>query len=160
MRVYRLRHKQYKGDVVFGLPFPYNQLDGEKRINKLFSKMKPWKHCIPYYKNSKFAFVSLSAINTFLLYNKVDLTPQEFKDINDNFIIESFEISVYSSGFSKFLCNYLDEDVVDMTYKKYKLKDISSLTFDFIKQPPVPQEDIKMSRLTYYNKIKTYYNND
>ena len=87
MKVYRLVHKDYNGEVVFGLPFPYNNSDGEKKINLLFSKMKPWKHCIPYYKNSKFAFVSLDAINSFLFYNKNDLTEQEFNDINDNFFI-------------------------------------------------------------------------
>ena len=72
MKVYRLVHKDYNGEVVFGLPFPYNNSDGEKKINLLFSKMKPWKHCIPYYKDSKFAFVSLNAINSFLFYNFLD----------------------------------------------------------------------------------------
>ena len=159
MKVYRLVHKDYNGEVVFGLPFPYNNSDGEKKINLLFSKMKPWKHCIPYYKNSKFAFVSLDAINTFLFYNKNDLTEQEFNDINDNFFIESYDIITWSSGLSNFLCTYFNDEIVENTYEIISLKDLVRLTFNFIKQSPVPQEDIKMTKESYYSKVKTYYKN-
>ena len=68
MKVYRLVHKDYNGEVVFGLPFPYNNSDGEKKINLLFSKMKPWKHCIPYYKDSKFAFVCFIGCNKYISF--------------------------------------------------------------------------------------------
>ena len=71
MRVYRLRHKQYKGDVVFGMPPTYCKKIGEKKINELFSNMKPWKHAIPYYKKSKFAFISADALVTFLFLDSI-----------------------------------------------------------------------------------------
>lgn len=160
MKAYRLVHKDYKGEVVFGLPYPYNTTEGEKKINYLFSKMKPWKHCIPYYNNSKFAFVSLNAINSFLFYNKKDLTEQEFNDINDNFIIESFNLNIWSSGLSKFLCTYFDDEADRTELETYTLRDLVGLTFEFIKQDPVPKEDIKATKEMYYSKVKTYYNND
>ena len=89
MRVYRLRHKQYKGDVVFGMPPTYCKKIGEKKINELFSNMKPWKHVIPYYKKSKFAFISADALVTFL-FSTNTLTSEEYKDICDNYFVESF----------------------------------------------------------------------
>ena len=61
MRVYRLIHKYYTGEVVFGIPPSYCN-DEEQPINKLFANIKPWKHCIPYYKTSKFAFISSNAL--------------------------------------------------------------------------------------------------
>ena len=158
MKVYRLVHKDYNGEVVFGLPFPYNNSDGEKKINLLFSKMKPWKHCIPYYKDSKFAFVSLDAINSFLFYNKSELTEQEFNDINDNFFVESYDVGTWSNGLSDFLCTYFDNEIID-TYETFSLKDLVKLTFNLIKQSPVPQENIKMAKESYYSKVKTYYKN-
>lgn len=158
MKVYRLVHKDYKGEVVFGLPFPYNNSDGEQKINLLFSKMKPWKHCIPYYKDSKFAFVSLDAINSFLFYNKSELTEQEFNDINDNFFVESYDVGTWSNGLSDFLCTYFDNEIID-TYETFSLKDLVKLTFNLIKQSPVPQKNIKMAKESYYSKVKTYYKN-
>jgi hypothetical protein len=159
MKVYRLIHKDYKGEVVFGLPFPYNQLDGEKKINYLFSKMKPWKHCIPYYKNSKFAFVSLNALISFLYWNS-DLTEQEYNDIENNFYVESFDVSSWSSGLSNFLCTYFDDEIDTFEYpiEKLNLKDLRGYTIKYIKQDPVPKEDIKLVKEQYYQNIKTYYN--
>ena len=112
MKVFRLRHKQYKGDVVFGLPPTYNESPGEKYINELFSNMKPWNHCIPYYKNSHFAFISINALCTFL-FDKFDTNISEdvLKDIEDKFYVQSFDLTVWSSGFSKFLCTYFDDEV-------------------------------------------------
>ena len=159
MKVYRLIHKDYKGEVVFGLPFPYNQLEGEKKINYLFSKMKPWKHCIPYYKNSKFAFVSLDALLSFL-YCDGNLTEQETIDIENSFYVYSFNLTTWSSGLSKFLCTYFDDEVnEDIESENLELKDLKGLTIKYVKQDPVPDEDIKLTREEYYSNIKTYYNN-
>lgn len=156
MRVYRLRHKQYKGDVVFGMPPTYCKKIGEKKINELFSNMKPWKHAIPYYKKSKFAFISADALITFL-FSASTLTSEEYKDICDNYFVESFEITTWSSGLSKFLCTYFDDEVEQDTLNNYTIDEVRNWTVKFIYQDLVPKEDIKFVKESYYKTVKTYY---
>lgn len=156
MRVYRLRHKQYKGDVVFGMPPTYCKKIGEKKINELFSNMKPWKHAIPYYKKSKFAFISADALVTFL-FSANTLTSEEYKDICDNYFVESFEITTWSSGLSKFLCTYFDDEVEQDTLNNYTIDEVRNWTVKFIYQDLVPKEDIKFVKESYYKTVKTYY---
>lgn len=156
MRVYRLRHKQYKGDVVFGMPPTYCKKTGEKKINELFSNMKPWKHAIPYYKKSKFAFISADALVTFL-FSRNTLTSEEYKDICDNYFVESFELTTWSSGLSKFLCTYFDDEVEQDTLNNYTIDEVKNWTVKFIYQDLVPKEDIKFVKESYYKTVKTYY---
>jgi hypothetical protein len=156
MRVYRLRHKQYKGDVVFGMPPTYCKKIGEKKINELFSNMKPWKHAIPYYKKSKFAFISADALVTFL-FSTNTLTSEEYKDICDNYFVESFEVTTWSSGLSKFLCTYFDDEVEQDTLNNYTIDEVRNWTVKFIYQDLVPKEDIKFVKESYYKTVKTYY---
>ena len=156
MRVYRLRHKQYKGDIVFGMPPTYCKKIGEKKINELFSNMKPWKHAIPYYKKSKFAFISADALVTFL-FSANTLTSEEYKDICDNYFVESFEITTWSSGLSKFLCTYFDDEVEQDTLNNYTIDEVRNWTVKFIYQDLVPKEDIKFVKESYYKTVKTYY---
>ena len=156
MRVYQLVHKDYKGEVVFGLPFPYNQLEGEKKINYLFNKMKPWTHCIPYYKNSKFAFLSIDALVTFI-YNKNSLTDNEVEEIENNFYVESFEVSLWSNGLSKFMCTYFEDEVIKDTTSVYSLGDLRNRSMKLIYQDAVPSADIKFCKEKYYSDITTYY---
>lgn len=156
MRVYRLRHKQYKGDVVFGMPPTYCKKIGEKKINELFSNMKPWKHAIPYYKKSKFAFISADALVTFL-FSTNTLTSEEYKDICDNYFVESFEVTTWSSGLSKFLCTYFDDEVEQDTLNNYTIDEVKNWTVKFIYQDLVPKEDIKFIKESYYKTVKTYY---
>ena len=156
MRVYRLRHKQYKGDVVFGMPPTYCKKIGEKKINELFSNMKPWKHAIPYYKKSKFAFISADALVTFL-FSTNTLTSEEYKDICDNYFVESFELTTWSTGLSKFLCTYFDDEVEQDTLNNYTIDEVRNWTAKFIYQDLVPKEDIKFVKESYYKTVKTYY---
>ena len=156
MKVYRLRHKQYKGDVVFGMPPTYCKKIGEKKINELFSNMKPWKHAIPYYKKSKFAFISADALVTFL-FSTNTLTSEEYKDICDNYFVESFEITTWSSGLSKFLCTYFDDEIKQDTLNNYTIDEVRNWTVKFIYQDLVPKEDIKFVKESYYKTVKTYY---
>lgn len=156
MRVYRLRHKQYKGDVVFGMPPTYCKKIGEKKINELFSNMKPWKHAIPYYKKSKFAFISADALVTFL-FSTNTLTSEEYKDICDNYFVESFELTTWSAGLSKFLCTYFDDEVEQDTLNNYTIDEVRNWTVKFIYQDLVPKEDIKFVKESYYKTVKTYY---
>ena len=156
MRVYRLRHKQYKGDVVFGMPPTYCKKIGEKKINELFSNMKPWKHAIPYYKKSKFAFISADALVTFL-FSRNTLTSEEYKDICDNYFVESFELTTWSAGLSKFLCTYFDDEVEQDMLNNYTIDEVRNWTVKFIYQDLVPKEDIKFVKESYYKTVKTYY---
>ena len=156
MRVYRLRHKQYKGDVVFGMPPTYCKKIGEKKINELFSSMKPWKHAIPYYKKSKFAFISADALVTFL-FSRNTLTSEEYKDICDNYFVESFELTTWSAGLSKILCTYFDDEVEQDTLNNYTIDEVRNWTVKFIYQDLVPKEDIKFVKESYYKTVKTYY---
>lgn len=156
MRVYRLRHKQYKGDVVFGMPPTYCKKIGEKKINELFSNMKPWKHAIPYYKKSKFAFISADALVTFL-FSTNTLTSEEYKDICNNYFVESFELTTWSAGLSKFLCTYFDDEVEQDTLNNYTIDEVRNWTVKFIYQDLVPKEDIKFVKESYYKTVKTYY---
>lgn len=155
MKVYRLLHKEYDGEVVFGLPEPYNKTEGEQLINKYFNKMRPYRHLIPYYKNSKFAFISLNALCTFLLAGDIKkMTEQEWNDINEKFIIQSYEINTWSKGLSKFLCTYFDDEVDEGPIDTLTLADIEPSKFKYVEQPSVPKEDIQMVRENYYSRVK------
>ena len=118
--------------------------------------MKQWKHAIPYYKKSKFAFVSAGALNSFLFLSNT-LTSEEYKVICDNYFVESFEITTWSSGLSKFLCTYFDDEVEQDTLNNYTIDEVRNWTIKFIYQDLVPKEDIKFVKESYYKTIKTYY---
>ena len=62
-------------------------------------------------------------------------------------------------GLSKFLCTYC-EDEIDTAelIEKLSLKELSGYTIKYIKQDPVPVDDIKLVKDKYYQNIKTYYN--
>lgn len=156
MRVYRLRHKQYKGDIVFGMPPTYCKKIGEKKINELFADMKPWKQAIPYYNKSKFAFLSVGALVTFLDWH-TELDEETYNSICDNYFVESFEISIWSAGLSKFLCTYFDDEVIPDTLETYDLKTILGWAVNMVYQDPVPKESIKHCKESYYKTVKTYY---
>ena len=156
MRVYRLRHKQYKGDVVFGLPPTYCKKVGEKKINELLGSIKPWKHAIPYYKKSKFAFISADALVTFL-FSISTLTSEEYNSICDNFYIEELDINTWSTGLSKLLCTYFDDEVEEGTLENHTIDEVRNWTVKFVYQDAVPKEDIKFVKETYYKGVKTYY---
>ena len=157
MRVFRLRHKQYKGDVVFGMPPTYCKKIGEKKINELFADMKPWKQAIPYYNKSKFAFVSSDALMTFLFGNFDDYIGDEFNSICNNYYIESFELTTWSAGLSKFLCTYFDDEIEEDTLETYTIDNIKNWDYKYIFQDSVPKEEIQFIKNSYYLKVKTYY---
>ena len=43
-------------------------------------------------------------------------------DICDNYFVESFEITTWSSGLSKFLCTYFDDEVEQDTLNNYTIE--------------------------------------
>ena len=63
------------------------------------------------------------------------------------------QIELYIDYDNKSECTEVD------TYETFSLKDLVKLTFNLIKQSPVPQENIKMAKESYYSKVKTYYKN-
>ena len=156
MKVYKLVHKNYNGEVVFGLPSPYNESLSEKKIISLFSDMKPWEHGIPYYMKSKFAFISSDALLTFIIYN-ANFDKEEYEDFLDKFEIISFDLNVWSSGLSKFLCTYFDDEVEEGTTESININDIIGWTFKVIYQDPVPEYDIDFCKESYYKNVKTFY---
>ena len=79
-----------------------------------------------------------------------DIKPEKEEDyvnaiIDDDKIIQSDD--------------YFDDEIIENTYETFSLKDLVKLTFNLIKQSPVPQENIKMAKESYYSKVKTYYKN-
>ena len=161
MKVYKLKLKKYDGDLVFGLPYPYNESPGEKYINELFKNMKPWNHCVPYYRNSHFAFVSIDALCTFL-FNKFNakLSEEILQDSEDKFYVQSFNITVWSNGLSKFYCTYFDDEVEtaeDIEEQRYDMKTVKGFTYKYIIQDPVYDDDISLCKEQYYKNVKTFY---
>lgn len=161
MRVCKLKHKKYDGDLVFGLPYPYNESPGEKYINELFKNMKPWNQCVPYYRNSHFAFVSIDALCTFL-FNKFNakLSEEILQDIEDKFYVQSFDLTVWSNGLSKFYCTYFDDEVEtaeDIEEQRYDMKTVKRFTYKYIIQDPVSDDDISLCKEQYYKNVKTFY---
>jgi hypothetical protein len=158
MKVFRLRHKQYKGDIIFGMPPTYCKKIGEKKIHSMLLELKPWKYAIPYYNKSKFAFISSDALLTFLFGNfNNEYSEEEFKSICDNYFVESFELNVWSSGLSKLLCTYFDDEIENDEINTYSIEEIRAWTYTYVYQDAVPKEDIKYCKDTYYSKVKTYY---
>ena len=157
MKVYRLKHKEYTGEVIFGLPELYLSTAGEKKINELVRKYKPWTHAIPYYKNSKFAFVSYDALMTFL-FHYTDMVEGEFDDIRQHFDIEEFNLTTWSAGLSKFLCTYFDDEIEEGTVVNVDMKEFKDpKPYNIVYQDPVPPSDISFIKESYYSKVKTYY---
>lgn len=158
MKVYRLKHNNYNGEIIFGLPEEYNKTIGEQFINNLVKRYKPWTHAIPYYKNCKFGFISLNALMTFLFHN-TDITHEIYYDIMENFSIESYELSSWSTGLSKFMCTYFNDEIKEPTYEEIEMKDLEEEQYNVVWQDPVPKSDINFMKESYYSKVKTYYNN-
>ncbi len=161
MKVYKLVHKKYKGDVMLGLPQTYKNKPGEKYIQEKLNNFKPWKYAIPYYKNSRFAFMSSHALLTFLfgpLGSPQDISEDIFESINDNFYIIEYDVTIWSSGLSSMLCTHFDDEVNNEIEKReITFKEISSWTYKVIYQDDVPKDDIRLTKSKYYTNVKTYF---
>ena len=159
MKVYKLKHKEYDGELVFGLPYPYNESPGEIYINELFKNMKPWNQCVPYYRNSHFAFVSIDALCTFL-FDTLPMSDEDtLLDLEDKFYVESFDLTVWSDGLSNFLCTYFDDEIETATEEQqYDMKTVkNSFEYKYVTQDPVANDDISLCKERYYKNVKTFY---
>ena len=159
MKAYRIVNNDFDGEIVFGLPYPFNQTNGERKLVQLFNKMKPWTHCIPYYKKSHFAFISKNALLTFLFSNKdIKLNSDDIKELElAGWKVESFELNTWSRGLSKFLCTYFDDEIEDNTFEYYTFDELFNIRYSDVVQDNVPKQDIKDIKEKYYNNVETYY---
>ena len=85
------------------------------------------------------------------------LTSEEYNSICDNFYIEELEINTWSTGLSKLLCTYFDDEVEEGTLVNRTIDEVKNWTVTFVYQDAVPKEDIKFVKETYYKGVKTYY---
>lgn len=161
MRAYKIVNSDYPNEIVFGMPYPFNQTNGEKKLIQLFSNMKPWTQCVPYFKNSKFAFVSKDALMSFLFNNKnVNLTYDDIKELDlAGWKIKSFELTTWSAGLSNFMCTYFDDEIVDNSFETYTFDELynNCNNYNKVYQNNVPKFAINDIKNKYYNNIKTYY---
>lgn len=156
MKVYRLKHNKYKGEIVFGLPEEYRQSIGEQFINNLVKNIKPWTHGISYYNNGMFGFISKDALLTFLFHN-TNIDHEIYYNIMEHFSIESYELHTWSRGLSKFLCMYFDDEINEDTREEINMVELENEEYKTIWQEPVPKSDISFIKESYYKKVKTYY---
>ena len=159
MKAYRIVNNEYDGEVVFGIPYPFNQINAEKKLIQIFEKMKPWNQCVPYYKKSHFAFVSKNALLTFLFSNRdIEFSYEDLKELDlAGWKIESFELTTWSCGLSKFLCTYFDEEVLEDTFETHLFSELYNNSYSIVLQDNVPKSDIRNIKEKYYNDVKTYY---
>ncbi len=158
MKAYKLYCKEYEGELVFGIPEFYRQSLSETYVNDLFKNMKPWKHCIPYYRNANFAFVSLDALLSFLFLGSIELTSDIYEDLCDKFYVMSFDLTTWSPGLSKYLCTYFDDEVDnDCVQQYYDIKELNKFDRKYVVQDPVPPSDIDLCKEQYYKNVKTFY---
>jgi hypothetical protein len=159
MKAYRIVNNDYDGEIVFGLVYPFNQTNAEKKLIQLFEKMKPWNHCIPYYKKSHFAFVSKNALLTFLFSNKdIQLNIEDIKELDlAGWKIESFELTTWSNGLSKFMCTYFNDEVVEDTIESYTFDELYNISYSNVIQDNVPKFAINEIKAKYYTDIETHY---
>jgi len=159
MKVYKIVNNDFDGEPVFGLPYPFNETNGEKKLNQLFGTIKPWTHCIPYYKKSKFAFISKNALLTFLFGNKnIELTYEDIKELMlAGWKVISFELNTWSDGLSKFMCTYFNDEIADSEIETYTFDELFNIKYDKVTQDNVPKSDIRDIKEKYYNDVKTYY---
>lgn len=158
MKAYKLCHKDYEGELVFGLPSPYRESLSEEYVNGLFKNMKPWNHCIPYYKNAHFAFVSLDALLSFLFLGSKELTSDIYEDMCSKFYVVSFDLTIWSAGLSKYLCTYFDDEIDENSInERIDIETLNSYDRKYVIQDPVPPTDIEMSKELYYKGVKIFY---
>jgi len=160
MRVYRIVNNDLKGESFFGLPYPFNQTNGEQKLNKLFANMKPWTQGVPYFKNSKLVFISKDALMTFLFNNKnIELTSDDIKELDlAGWKIESFEVTICSPGLSNFMGTYFNDEVIENTFEYYSFDELyNNCNYNKVFQSYVPKFSIKEMWNKYYTEVKTYY---
>ena len=157
MKIFRITRKNYDGEVMFGIPEEICN-DGDRKINSYLSEICPYTQCVPYYNNAKFGFISMNALCTFLFGRKKNLlSDEELDEINENYIVKTYEIDTWTRGLSKFMCTYFDDEIVEGPLDSYAIKELNSQTFKYIFQTDVPKEDIEMSKEQFYSNVKFHY---
>lgn len=101
-------------EVIFGI----KNDSKDKVINKLnkgLQNIRPYNYLVPYYNNSnaKFAFQSKDAFYYFL-YDLCKFTDEDIQALKDKgFKVIKLNLGVYSCGYSKILCTFFDDEIVE-----------------------------------------------
>lgn len=146
--------KSLSDEFMFGVDNP-NSSTAVMKLNMGLSKYKPWNFCIPYYKNAHFAFIGINELKYFLI-RVCNLTYDDIVELGiEGFRIYELKLTTYSSGLSKFLATYFDDEI-----DKYKNGEDGELISNFfneknyickvtINQPSPYPDEIKLAKQKY-----------
>lgn len=154
MRAYTLTDNS-GDDIIFGVDNITRNTTLEK-LNKGLAKIRPYNELVPFYKDSKFAFMGLNAFKYFLFklceFTYMDIIELEILGYE---IIEE-EIICVCNGMSRILCTHLDDEIVEL--KKESLTEFfanaDSREYEIVPQPQHSPGDIKDCKAQFYSKIK------
>lgn len=154
MQAYRLVDVS-ENELIFGVDNLINNASLEK-LAKGVAKIRPYNQAVPYYKNTKFAFISFNAFKYFLFEvcqltydDLIELEKLGYKVINE-------ELECYSRGLSKILCTHFDNEIVELKTELLSelFDNADSMKYDTIYQPILPKEIIKECKDQFYKNVK------
>lgn len=159
MKLFKLTLSNYDKDLHFGLPNDCIHNEYDEKLNIGLSKIKPWMYGIPYYNDSKIAFVSKDAFFTFLFnvceFEKDDIDTLE----NLGYYIEQIDTPIIDTGFSKIICSY-KEDEMNCPPSKVMLKNISkNIDYRFIPffANVLESKDVQHIKNKYYKNAEIFF---
>lgn len=159
MKLFKLTLSNYDKDLHFGLPKELVHNSYDTKINLGLSKIKPWLYGIPYYNDSKIAFVSKDALFTFL-FNICEFTKDDIDELeNLGYYIEQINTPIIDTGFSKIICSY-KEDEMENSPSKLSLKNISkNIDYHFVPffANVLESKDVQRIKSKYYKNVKTFF---
>lgn len=155
---YRLVNDKYP-DIIFGVCADTDNEEINRLLDKLnngLSKIKPWKQCVPMFKNCKFAFLNLNVLCTFL-YKLCKFTVSDLITLaEDGWYIQCINLSVYGKGMSNIWVNYIDDEITDI--KRTEITDYINCDYHIVSYKQLyDSNEIKRCYNMYYTDIKTYY---
>ena len=154
MRAFRLTDGT-ENELIFGVDNSINNATLDK-LKKGLARIKPFEQVVPYYKNSKFAFISFNAFKYFL-FGLCDFSYEDLIELERlGYKVIDEDLSCYSRGLSKLICTYFDDEVVELkTELLSKLfENADSMKYDTIYQPILPKEIIKECKDQFYKNVK------
>lgn len=151
---YELKNDNFD-TIIFGIE---NDIGDEllDKLNRGLSLIKPWKHGIPYYKNSKFCFKSLNSLCMFL-FKLCKFTHKDIYNLNkDGWYVDNIQLSLCDTGISRMWCSYFDEDVLSVT--KTKITDYLNVYYNDVNYRTNLDKDMAYYCYNkYYKNINKHY---
>ena len=153
MRAFRLTDGT-ENELIFGVDNSINNATLGK-LKKGLARIKPFEQVVPYYKNSKFAFISFNAFKYFL-FGLCDFSYEDLIELERlGYKVIDEDLSCYSRGLSKLICTYFDDEVVELKtellsklFENADLKDYKVVTLDV-----GPDKFIKECRNQFYRSV-------